>query len=77
MTVVLFVPVPQLFESASSTYTYLLGDEETKEAVLIDPVLETVDRDVKLIEELGLTLKVAGNKRSRGTRRARRPTYSR
>lgn len=51
----------QLFESVSSTYTYLLGDEETKEAVLIDPVLETVDRDVKLIEELGLVLKVAAN----------------
>ncbi|KAG5855988.1 hypothetical protein ANANG_G00002930 [Anguilla anguilla] len=51
----------QLFESISSTYTYLLGDKETKEAVLIDPVLETVDRDVKLIEELGLTLKVAAN----------------
>ncbi|KAJ8338653.1 hypothetical protein SKAU_G00354390 [Synaphobranchus kaupii] len=51
----------QLFESISSTYTYLLGDEESKEAVIIDPVLETVVRDVKLIEELGLTLKVAVN----------------
>ncbi|KAJ8289706.1 hypothetical protein GJAV_G00004350 [Gymnothorax javanicus] len=51
----------QLFESVSCTYTYLLGDEESREAVLIDPVLETVDRDVKLIEELGLTLKVAAN----------------
>ncbi|XP_061098211.1 persulfide dioxygenase ETHE1, mitochondrial [Conger conger] len=51
----------QLFEPTSSTYTYLLGDEETKEAVIIDPVLEMVDRDAKLIEELGLTLKVAVN----------------
>ncbi|XP_028836316.1 persulfide dioxygenase ETHE1, mitochondrial [Denticeps clupeoides] len=51
----------QLFESVSSTYTYLLADKESKEAVLIDPVLETVERDVKLIEELGLTLKVAVN----------------
>ena len=34
----------QLFDSESSTYTYLLADEETKEAVLIDPVLEKVDR---------------------------------
>ncbi|XP_040901129.1 persulfide dioxygenase ETHE1, mitochondrial [Toxotes jaculatrix] len=51
----------QLFESESSTYTYLLADAETKEAVLIDPVLETIDRDLKLIQELGLNLKVAVN----------------
>ncbi|KAI3361273.1 hypothetical protein L3Q82_013456 [Scortum barcoo] len=51
----------QLFESESSTYTYLLADTETKEAILIDPVLETIDRDVKLIQELGLNLKVAVN----------------
>lgn len=47
----------QLFERESSTYTYLIGDSETKEAVLIDPVLEMVDRDLKLIEDLGLKLK--------------------
>ena len=46
----------QLFEHESSTYTYLLGDEKTREAVLIDPVLETVERDLKLIDELGLKL---------------------
>ncbi|XP_030638045.1 persulfide dioxygenase ETHE1, mitochondrial [Chanos chanos] len=51
----------QLFEPVSSTYTYLLADTETKEAVLIDPVLETVDRDLKLIDELGLKLKLAVN----------------
>ena len=34
----------QLFEKESSTYTYLLADAVTKEALLIDPVLETVDR---------------------------------
>ncbi|XP_036394842.1 persulfide dioxygenase ETHE1, mitochondrial [Megalops cyprinoides] len=51
----------QLFEPTSCTYTYLLGDSESKEAVIIDPVLETLDRDVKLIEELGLTLKTAVN----------------
>jgi glyoxylase-like metal-dependent hydrolase (beta-lactamase superfamily II) len=45
----------------SSTYTYLLADTESREAVLIDPVLETVDRDLKLIEELAFNLKVAGN----------------
>lgn len=46
----------QLFESESSTYTYLIADRKTKEAAIIDPVLETVDRDLKLIEELGLKL---------------------
>ncbi|XP_029958790.1 persulfide dioxygenase ETHE1, mitochondrial-like [Salarias fasciatus] len=51
----------QLFESESSTYTYLLADSETREAVLIDPVLETIDRDLKLIDELGLNLTVAVN----------------
>ncbi|KAK5921975.1 hypothetical protein CgunFtcFv8_019286 [Champsocephalus gunnari] len=51
----------QLFELESSTYTYLLADTETKEAVLIDPVLETINRDLKLIHELGLNLKVAVN----------------
>ncbi len=46
----------QLFESESSTYTYIIADKKTKEAAIIDPVLETVDRDLKLIEELGLRL---------------------
>lgn len=46
----------QLFELESSTYTYLIADRKTKEAAIIDPVIETVDRDVKLIEELGLKL---------------------
>lgn len=47
----------QLFEAETSTYTYLLADSETKEAVLIDTVIEMVDRDLKLLSELGLTLK--------------------
>jgi sulfur dioxygenase len=46
----------QMFEQESSTYTYLLADQDTKEAVLIDPVLETIERDLKLIEELNLKL---------------------
>ena len=41
----------------SSTYTYLLADPDTKEAVLIDTVLEMMDRDLQLIKELGLNLK--------------------
>ncbi len=47
----------QLFDRESCTYTYLLGDEESGECVLIDPVRELVDRDVQLIAELGLSLK--------------------
>ncbi len=47
----------QLFESESSTYTYLLADAKTREAVLIDPVFEMVDRDLRLIDELGLKMK--------------------
>ncbi len=33
-----------LFEKESSTYTYLLADQTTGEALLIDPVLETAER---------------------------------
>jgi sulfur dioxygenase len=46
----------QLYESLSSTYTYLLADSTSGVAVLIDPVLETVDRDLELLQRLGLTL---------------------
>ena len=46
----------QLFDQQSSTYTYLLADPATREAVLIDPVFEQVQREVALIRELGLTL---------------------
>ena len=46
----------QLFDPTSSTYTYLLGDGERGEAVLIDPVFEHVRRDAALLRELGLTL---------------------
>lgn len=49
--------VHQLFEQESSTYTYLLVDELSKEAVIIDPVIETVERDLKFIKELGVNLK--------------------
>jgi glyoxylase-like metal-dependent hydrolase (beta-lactamase superfamily II) len=46
----------QLFDPQSSTYSYLLGDDVTRKAVLIDPVFEQARRDAALIEELGLTL---------------------
>ncbi len=46
----------QLFEPASSTYTYLLGCERFGLAVLIDPVTETEERDLALVRDLGLRL---------------------
>ncbi|XP_058679116.1 persulfide dioxygenase ETHE1, mitochondrial [Ammospiza caudacuta] len=51
----------QLFEASSCTYTYLLADAATGDAVIIDPVLETVPRDLRLLRELGLTLRYAAN----------------
>jgi glyoxylase-like metal-dependent hydrolase (beta-lactamase superfamily II) len=47
----------QLFEPVSSTYTYLLGCRETGETALIDPVIETVERDLNVLQDMGLTLK--------------------
>ena len=44
----------QLFDTTSSTYTYLLGCPETMVAVIIDPVYEQHSRDTALIRELGL-----------------------
>lgn len=49
----------QLFDPESSTYTYLLADETTREAIIIDPVLEQLERDVALVQELDLTLRFA------------------
>ena len=46
----------QLFEPESSTYTYLVGCPETRRAVLIDPVLETIDRDLAALQALELEL---------------------
>ncbi len=46
----------QLFDRETWTYTYLLADEESGEAVLIDPVIDQLERDIKLLHELGLKL---------------------
>jgi len=51
----------QLFDRESCTYTYLLADKNTSEAVLIDPVIELAERDAKLVEELNLKLKYVIN----------------
>ena len=48
--------VRQLFDADTSTYTYLLADPDRGEAVLIDPVVEHVDRDLRLLNELNLRL---------------------
>lgn len=47
----------QMFDLESSTYTYLIADETTRDAVLIDPVFEQCERDRALVRELGLTLR--------------------
>ncbi|PIQ23412.1 Zn-dependent hydrolase [bacterium (Candidatus Blackallbacteria) CG17_big_fil_post_rev_8_21_14_2_50_48_46] len=47
----------QMFDAESWTYTYLIADEETREAALIDSVHEKSERDAKVLQELGLKLK--------------------
>ncbi|MDB9539154.1 MBL fold metallo-hydrolase [Anabaenopsis tanganyikae CS-531] len=46
----------QLFDHDTSTYTYLIADKTSKAAILVDPVIDNVERDRQLIRELGLTL---------------------
>jgi glyoxylase-like metal-dependent hydrolase (beta-lactamase superfamily II)/rhodanese-related sulfurtransferase len=46
----------QLYDHVSSTYSYLLADEQTREAVFIDTVYEQHVRDAALVRELGLEL---------------------
>ena len=47
----------QLFDPGSSTYTYILVDEATREALIIDPVEEQLERDMAALEHLRLKLK--------------------
>lgn len=51
----------QSYDSTSSTYTYLLADEASREAILIDPVFEQFHRDLAMVRELGLTLKLVAD----------------
>ena len=44
----------QLFDSVSSTYSYILASRKGGEALIIDPVLEKVDRYIQLLNELDL-----------------------
>src|SRR5262249_3194543 len=46
----------QLFDAVSGTYTYLMASRRGGEALIIDPVLEKVDRYIQLVDELDLRL---------------------
>ena len=46
----------QIFDTKSSTYTYLIASAKGREAVIIDPVLENVDEYIQLLNELDLKL---------------------
>lgn len=46
----------QLFDPASSTYTYLVFDEATRDAIIIDPVDEQTERDLDTLRQYGLRL---------------------
>lgn len=50
------INIRQLFDQDTWTFTYLVFDDESKESVLIDPVLEKINRDLSLVERLDLTL---------------------
>lgn len=49
--------IRQLFDQASSSFTYLLIDEPTRQAALIDPVREQLERDLRLVQELDAELR--------------------
>lgn len=49
----------QLFDRKSCTYTYLIGDESTRGAFLIDPVIENINSYLQILQELQLELRYA------------------
>lgn len=51
--------IRQLFDNQSSTYTYLVWDQASREAAIIDSVREQIERDIQLIRELDLKLRYA------------------
>jgi sulfur dioxygenase len=46
----------QLFEPDTCTYSYLLACPDTGMCAIIDPVIDTVERDLQVVQSLGLTL---------------------
>lgn len=53
------LPLLQLFDPTSCSFTYIAWDAASREAVIIDPVLEQVERDAAALAERGLTLRWA------------------
>ncbi len=51
------IAVKPLFDRTSCTYTYLVWDKESRDAILIDGVRENLERDLKIIKELGIKLR--------------------
>ena len=51
----------QLFEKVSSTYTYIIACQTTRECAIIDPVKECAERDASIVRQLGLTCRTAIN----------------
>lgn len=49
--------IRQLYDIETGTCTYLIVDRASEEAVIIDPVKANIDRDLRLIEELGAELR--------------------
>ena len=45
-----------MFDRDSCTYTYLLADVNSKEAILIDPVIDLAERDAEVLKDLGYKL---------------------
>lgn len=54
-----FISFSQLFEQTTSTYTYIIADGRTRDALIIDPVINTVARDLQLVKQLNLRLRYA------------------
>ena len=46
----------QLFDNKSSTYTYIISSGKGREALIIDPVIESTDKYIKVLKNLDLKL---------------------
>ena len=46
----------QLFDTKSSTYTYIIASGKGREALIIDPVIESTDKYIKILKNLDLKL---------------------
>ncbi len=56
VTVLLDVNPAQDIDDRAESRSYIISDRETGEAVIVDPVIENLDRDISIVRELGLTL---------------------